>query len=122
MTTTTKKDGRKTIFFQIQDLKKKKNLLCLEKEASRTRSRAPVAKMQKRWPKPSFFSNPRFEEETSESRNPDRWRTTRTSRVRVTNYREVYFFKYSLMPAAARRPSPMARITVAAPSTMSPPA
>ena len=33
-----------------------------------------------------------------------------------------YFFKNSLMPAAARRPSPMARITVAAPSTMSPPA
>ena len=81
-----------------------------------------LKKTKKRWSNDHLFSNSRFEEETSESRNPDRRRTTRTSRVRVTNYREVYFFKYSLMPAAARRPSPIAKMTVAAPSTMSPPA
>ena len=33
-----------------------------------------------------------------------------------------YFAKYSLIPAAALRPSPIARITVAAPRTISPPA
>lgn len=39
------------------------------------------------------------------------------------NHRILYYFaKYSLMPAAAFLPSPMARITVAAPRTMSPPA
>ena len=37
-------------------------------------------------------------------------------------YSEAYFFRNSLIPAAALRPSPMARMTVAAPSTMSPPA
>ena len=33
-----------------------------------------------------------------------------------------YFLKFSCMAAAARRPSPIARITVAPPRTMSPPA
>ena len=33
-----------------------------------------------------------------------------------------YFFRNSLIPAAALRPSPIAKMTVAAPSTMSPPA
>lgn len=39
------------------------------------------------------------------------------------NHRIIYYFaKYSLIPAAAFLPSPIARITVAAPRTMSPPA
>ncbi len=37
-------------------------------------------------------------------------------------YLRYYFFRFSFMLAAALRPSPIARITVAPPRTMSPPA
>ena len=46
--------------------------------------------------------------------------STRSSRYNSAAYYD--FFNCSCMAAAARRPSPMAKITVAPPRTMSPPA
>ena len=43
-------------------------------------------------------------------------------RCRIYSYLESYFSRASAIAAAARRPSPIARITVAPPRTMSPPA
>ena len=74
--------------------------------------------------RPVRSSGPRHEKFcTSEARKPFRGTDTAGALavfVGITTY--VYFAKYSLMLAAALRPSPMARITVAAPRTMSPPA
>ena len=79
-----------------------------------------------------FFLNPRFEEETKGDprllpKEDNSTMATNCIAILVAKYRIAgmtfhYFFRNSLIPAAALRPSPIAKMTVAAPSTMSPPA
>ncbi len=49
-------------------------------------------------------------------------RAAKTIGCPCSSYISVYFSSASAIAAAARRPSPIARITVAPPRTMSPPA
>jgi hypothetical protein len=59
MTTTTKKDGRNHLFYQIQNLKKKRNCPFNPAETRSEQSKAagPEAKIKKMIKRPSFFKS-----------------------------------------------------------------